>query len=177
MTFKEYLNTYYANRNLSEISGIQTNNYNKGESDKLTDLIGIEEFVNLRGLYVHNNLITDISPIYNLKHLIYFNCHNNLISNLSPLSQLTNLTYIDCGVNKVNDLSPLKNLTKLVNLQCEDNDIETIVDIRAIIKNLESFTFRNNPIYGNYRGLDLDGIIKKLNIDARKLKIEKLFTS
>lgn len=177
MTFNEYLNTYYSNRDLSEIAGIQTSNYNKGESDKLTDLNGIEQFVNLKGLYIHNNLITDISQVSSLQNLIFFNCYNNLITDLSPLSQLTNLTYIDCGINKVNDLSPLKNLTNLINLQCEDNDIENIVDIRAIIKNLQSFTFRNNPIYEKYKGLDLDDIIKKLNIESRKLKIEKLFTS
>jgi hypothetical protein len=52
--------------------------------------------------------------------------HNNGISDLSPVAGLTSLTALTVGDNQINDISPLSGLTKLGWLEFHENDVGAI---------------------------------------------------
>jgi uncharacterized repeat protein (TIGR01451 family) len=126
----------------------------------ISDLTGIEAFVNLTNLECASNQLTslDVAPLINLTSL---NCINNQIStfdvasltNLTHLScesnqltaldvvPLTNLTYLGCSYNQLTalDVAPLINLVHLV---CTSN-LLTDLDV-APLTNLTYLDFQNN---------------------------------
>ena len=96
MTFKElFKNSGYKDQNILDITYLVCN------FKRLTDLNGIEEFINLKKLY----------------------CHYNKIKSLEPIKNLTKLEILSCSHNKIESLEPLKYLTSLKELICYDNPI------------------------------------------------------
>ena len=74
MTFKEWFKTsIYKDDNILDINEL----YCIGKN--LTDLDGIEEFINLERLYCGYNKIKTLEPIKNLTNLKSLSCHDNPI--------------------------------------------------------------------------------------------------
>ena len=59
------------------------------------------------------NMISDLTPLSNLKKLQSLDLGYNAISNLHPLALLENLQWLSLPENKITDISPLQNLTNL----------------------------------------------------------------
>ena len=70
-----------------------------------------------------NNLISDVSPLRNLKQLENLNLDANVIKDVSPLAELKRLEVLYLENNNISDVSPLAGLTNLERLDLRNNAI------------------------------------------------------
>ena len=122
-------------------------------SRDIHDLTGIQFAVNLEGLYLSVNPITDLSPIAGLISLkgLRFGRSNseprNLIkvSDLSPIARLVNLEKLHVDTTNVSDLSPIAGL---INLRWIHFDVSNISDLSPIagLINLKRFGTWGGPV-------------------------------
>ncbi len=114
------------------------------ENKNISDLAGIESFINLtilscpnnqlNNLDVNNNIylielncsnnFLNILEINNHKNLIKLNCNSNSLSTLEVINNL-NLTYLRCHSNLLNILN-VSNNTNLIELNCSFNSLNTL---------------------------------------------------
>jgi hypothetical protein len=80
-------------------------------------LDGIQNLIGLTTLHLINRLITDLTPVGELRNLRNLNLHTNWFSDLEPLSELTALEELIVSENPISDISPLAGLTSLRRLQ------------------------------------------------------------
>ena len=107
---------------------------------RVLDLTGLEFAINLTGLYLGLNGISDVSPLKDLINLTVLDLHRNRgISDVSPLKGLTKLTWLSLRGNRIVDVSPLKDLTKLTYLHLGYNWISDV----SPLKTLTNLTFLN----------------------------------
>jgi len=74
-------------------------------------------------LNLSNNLITDVTPLANLKFLEWLDLSYNQIKDISPLANLKLLGYLDLRYNLISDLTPLYGLKNLWNVQLDGNNL------------------------------------------------------
>ncbi len=101
----------------------------------------------LEALSLHENSLTDISPLAGLTSLTNLNLAFNDIIDLSPLAGLTSLTtlYLQTNSSPI-DLSPLASLTSLTYLDLSDNSL-TDISLLAGLTTLTTLELdRNNLI-------------------------------
>ncbi|AFQ45904.1 cell wall-binding repeat-containing protein [Desulfosporosinus meridiei] len=118
-------------------------------NDDITDLTGLEYFVNLKTLDVGNNQLTKIAALGKLKNLRTLKLNDNGLKDVSALKTLTSLTYLDISDNYITNFTPLKGLTQLTTLYLDDNEPFDDVDgytpdyspIRAYYDNLDKKDF------------------------------------
>nr|WP_315184599.1 COR domain-containing protein [uncultured Flavobacterium sp.] len=111
---KEYLITHPRNQNCYELN----------------------ENMELIGLNLSGNKISDISPLSNLTKLILLDIEENEIDDISSLSLLTSLTYLNCNNNIISDILVLANLTELKHLTLWNNkisDISILINLKQLI--------------------------------------------
>lgn len=100
----------------------------------ISDITGIEAFVNLYRLECNDNQISTIDISSNTM-LEIFNCRNNQISSLD-VSANTALTYLGLGENAVTDLNVSNNLS-LNRLDCFLNEIGTLdISLNTVLTEL-----------------------------------------
>lgn len=94
----------------------------------ISDLTGIQDFVNLTVLHCSKNQITslDLSPFPDLVQLI---CSRNLLTSLD-LSHSPLLEFLDCSRNQITSLD-VTGLVHMIQLKCYDNQI-TSLDLTAL---------------------------------------------
>jgi len=121
----------------AEMAGLEV--LDASESGVL-DLTGLEFAINLTGVYLGLNRISDVSPLQDLINLTVLDLHRNRgISDVSPLKGLTKLTWLSLRGNRIVDVSPLKDLTKLTYLHLGYNGISDV----SPLKTLTNLTFLN----------------------------------
>ncbi len=140
----------------------------------VTDMTGIQSFVNIRNLFIAPSVLTtlDLSGLSNLVLLSYYNndFNYNLTSvNLTGLTSLVNLRISNCQLTSLN----LSGLVNLKYINCDDNLI-TNLDVQGL-PNLEVLECRNNQLtnlnlsnlnylrevhcwYNNLTQIDLNGL-------------------
>ena len=96
---------------VSDMAGLR--NFLAVENKKIADLRGIEYAVNLQGLFMGYNNVSDISPLSTLTDLKRLWINSNPLRDLSPLSPLTKLIDLHIQSINVSDLSPLGTLRNL----------------------------------------------------------------
>jgi len=106
------------------------------KGSQISNLGGIEYFVNLKNLDISWNKIKDIKKIAALTNLEYLRAYGNQISSITPLSNLTRLNSLNIGGNKVTKLDALKGLLGLTTLLLSDNPIKDYSPIEAIYPQL-----------------------------------------
>ena len=104
----------------------------------IRNLTGLQAAINLQGLDLGVNQITDIRPLSGLTNLKQIGLSDNQISDIRPLSRLTKLTTLGLGVNQISDISPLSGLTNLQWLDISSNPITDISPLEHL-SNLEHF--------------------------------------
>lgn len=89
----------------------------------ITDLTGIEAFINLKHLLCNNNQITnlDLSPFTDLTVL---HCEHNLLTSLN-LTGLSNIEQVWCSSNSLTSLDA-SGFVNLFILDCDSNQIENL---------------------------------------------------
>jgi hypothetical protein len=144
---------------VSECQAVEFLNLN---SSNISDLTGIEQFINLKSLYCSDNNMVNIN-VSALSNLNEFRCENNQLSSLNvsgcinliylwlennqltsiDISNLTNLEHLYCGSNQFSSLD-VSNLQNLNVLFCENNNI-TSLDLSQN-SNLWALWCHNNQI-------------------------------
>ncbi|MCP4439692.1 MAG: hypothetical protein GY810_12175 [Aureispira sp.] len=107
----------------------------------ISDLTGIEAFVNLDTFYCYNNQITSLDLSSNVT-LDLLNCSNNQLTSLDVLSNIA-LERLDCSINQLTSLDISSN-TLLTTLFCNSNQL-TSLDISPCI-NLLDFGCSDNQL-------------------------------
>ncbi|WNE41653.1 MAG: hypothetical protein AM1032_000393 [Mycoplasmataceae bacterium] len=90
---------------------------------KLTGILDISDFINLKRLDCSSNKLTDLVISNNNKLEVLF-CSNNLLTNINT-EILYNLTQLYCEVNSINLLN-LENNHELIELVCYENQISDL---------------------------------------------------
>lgn len=95
-------------------------------NSQITDISGLEHFINLEDLNLSFHAITDISPLAGLTRLTQLSLGGNPVADISPLSNLTNLEFLPLFNCQAQDYSPLANLTKLGGLLLDHSTISDV---------------------------------------------------
>ncbi|GEM_PF-6596653 len=120
--------------------------FNNLGGNGISDISGIECFVNLTDLYLYLNNIVDIAPLKYLTNLTDLDLSHNPVSDITPLAGLTNLTRLQLSATKVsNNLAPLKDLINLEHIDIWFNGISDITPF-AGLTNLEDLGIGENNI-------------------------------
>lgn len=130
---------------VKEITSLEFKNKN------ITDLTGIESFINLERLDVSNNNITDLSEIAELVNLKYLFADSNKITNITNLENLNNLETLSLTNNKITNIPQNLILNKISYLTLDNNQIEDITPLTKQLKavgntSLEIFSLSENKI-------------------------------
>ena len=130
----------------------------------ITDLRGIEFAINLTGLDLGGNNISDISPVASLTNLHWLALWHNNISDISAVASLTNLRNLHLDNNSISDISPLASLTNLDWLALGGNNISDISPLEWLTNLRELYLWNNSisdisamPSLTNLTGLDIQG--------------------
>ena len=99
------------------------------QNKSLTDITGINYFINITSLDVSNNNLKNFPNIDALTKLEQFTCNNNQLTTLPELNNFNNLKYINCKNNKITSLPTLNNLTRLEQLLLSNNQLTTLPEI------------------------------------------------
>lgn len=111
------------------------------QNGNITNLSGIEYFINLEHIDCSHNQLEIINISQNIK-LQSLTCYNNKLSSLD-VSKNTELSSIECSNNNLTSINVLKN-TKLVTLEFSNNQV-TEIDVTKNIY-LVQFYFMSNLI-------------------------------
>lgn len=94
----------------------------------------LDEFVNLKSLWLNNNQITIIENLSSLKQLTSLNLQNNLITDITGLEDLTNLNSLMLSNNCISKVSGLSNLKNLVTFEIDYNQVKTADLLKGILE-------------------------------------------
>ena len=112
---------------------------NTNNNSSITDLTGIEAFINLTELRLFNNSLTSLD-VSNNTALTVLACGRNSLTSLD-VSNNTALTELICSFNMLTALDVSSN-TSLVQLFCQDN---TLTNLNVANGNNSNMTFMNAP--------------------------------
>ena len=143
--FREYLNKPEGLIYASDLEALTTFEDDPEDPRGISDLTGLEYCVNLVGLNLGLNKITDISVLANLTKLGWIDLWANEITDISPLAGLTNLRSLVLATNNISDLTPLAGLINLETLSMADNNVSDISPL-AGLANLRSLSLTRNNI-------------------------------
>ena len=162
----------------------------------------LEEFVNLKSLWLNNNQITVIENLSCLKQLTSLNLQNNLISDIEGLDELVNLDTLILSNNYISEIKGLRNLKKLVTFEIDYNHVKTadgfagilecpsisvlnivhnqiddpeVIEVLAQMQNLKVLRMDNNPIVPhtkNYRRVLTHKCLKLQYLDDAQITAE-----
>ena len=90
---------------------------------EISDLTGLEAFINLDSLDIQGNRIDNLDLSMN-KNLRYLNCSNNYLTSLD-VSNYTALEYLQCSSNQLTGLD-ISNNTALEHLECIGNQLTSL---------------------------------------------------
>ncbi|MFA9389062.1 MAG: BACON domain-containing protein [Prolixibacteraceae bacterium] len=148
---------------VSEAEAI-TGTIDVGEKN-ISDLTGIEAFINVFKLYCYNNNIANIDLSHNL-NLNTLICSFSQVSNLL-VSSNSNLQYLSCQGNNLSELDVSSNL-KLISLDMESNHIAEI-DLSGNVE-LQSLYCNNNELIN----LDLTHNLKLTTLYCESTEVSSL---
>ena len=92
---------------------------------------------NVRSVNLRYTLVSDLSPLADLKNLQRLVLYDTPVSDLSPLAELKNLRYLDLSSTQVSDLSPLAELKSLEQLHLNNTPVsdEQVQKLRQALPN------------------------------------------
>jgi len=111
----------------------------------IVDLEGIQYCVDLMGLALDGNQISNIAALARLTNLTNLDLDGNQISDITPLVGLTNLIKLSLGDNEISEITPLAGLTNLIKLNLWQNQISNIAAL-AGLTNLMKLALNHNQI-------------------------------
>lgn len=126
----------------------------------ISDLQGLEAFVNLQSLDLSFQSVSDLRPLAGLVKLKSLSLAGNPISDLSPLAELTGLERLMLSACEADDYSVLSKLLNLEYLMLDHSKIEDLSVLSPLTKlkalYLEAVPTKNFfPLKEIYTGLEL----------------------
>ena len=155
--FKNYL-LGHPNINTNSDTEIQTSeaeNYTgliNVSNQGISDLTGIEAFVNITSLYCHNNNLSNLDLSANIA-LVYLYCYNNILTTLD-VSNSTPLIEVQCYNNRFTDLD-FSNNPNLFALISNDNLLQNLNLKNGNNVVLTTMNATNNP---NLSCIEVDNV-------------------
>ncbi len=139
--------------------------------ESISDIKGLDNFSNLKLLFLDENEISEIAGLESLESLEILSLADNRISEIKGLNTLTNLKFLDL---RLNDLYEIKGLEFLINLEELILDDTGISEIKGLdnLKDLKILSLDYNSIkeVKNLDGLyDLEELYLNLN-EISKIK-------
>ncbi len=113
--------------------------------NKITEIKGLDNLVNLLQLNLSHNHITEIKGLDNLVNLQYLNLNDNQITEIKDLDNLVNLQYLDLSYNQITEIKGLTHLDNLQTLYVYDNQITEIKGLDKLV-NLQTLDLSRNKI-------------------------------
>ena len=112
----------------------------------------LDNFTNLKVLYLENNCIDKIENLENLRNLTCLYLQNNYIKEIENLENNRNLVILNLSNNKIKEIKNLEKLEKLENLYIEKNYISTLQSLEGLleIKKLILLDIQNNELTENH---------------------------
>ena len=110
-------------------------------SASISDMTGIEAFVNLDTLYCASNQLTSLD-LSNNPYLVYLYCDYNKLTTLDVSNNIS-LEFLTCGENLLSNLDVLNN-TNISMLFCSENQLK-MLDVSNNIS-LEGLSCDNNKL-------------------------------
>jgi len=110
----------------------------------ISDLAG--KNLPLEILHLHNNILTDITPIGAYTTIEELVLYNNNISNIDDLSGMLNLSEIDLSENLITDFTDLLTMPNLEFVYLDNNLITFIPDMSTSLPNLRILDLESNFI-------------------------------
>ncbi|RUT68114.1 T9SS C-terminal target domain-containing protein [Flavobacterium cupreum] len=142
------------------------------ENRYITDVTGIEYFINLKSLKIQGNKLVNLN-ISTLKKLEYLDCNSNGLKTIN-IAGLSNLTYLNCSNNGIKKLD-LGGLSKLTTFNCSQNAIKDLVLADFLLletANCAAFGFGDTTITSTTLVLqNLPGLV---NVDCSSTKLTDL---
>ena len=122
--FREYLlaSNYGKDRVITDEEILDVTNIDVEEYG-ITDLSGIEVFVNLKKLECHDNQLSQLD-LTHFKNLESLSCNHNQLTELNLKANVA-LSKLECNDNKIENLD-LTNNVNLTYIDCNDNQISSI---------------------------------------------------
>jgi internalin A len=111
------------------------------KGSQISNLSGIEHFINLKNLDISWNKIKDVKKLSGLARLEYLKAFGNQIGSLAPLEKLVNLRSLNVGGNKLAKIDVLKNLVNLTSLYLDGNKIKDYSPLEALYPQLTDKDF------------------------------------
>jgi internalin A len=115
------------------------------EAKGIADLSGLGQCINLTGLTLIDNHISEIGELSGLNKLRALNLAANQVTDISPLSNLTTLEQLHLGQNQIQDITPLAGLNNLQQLNLHWNQIEDLSPLSGLL-NLSSLDLEGNSV-------------------------------
>tara|TARA_B110000238_G_scaffold198446_1_gene243072 strand:- start:654 stop:1451 length:798 start_codon:yes stop_codon:yes gene_type:complete len=120
--FDNVLDNYVTTSNINTISYLDVSSLN------ISDLTGIEDFIDLSFLECHNNNLTSLD-ILNSLDLYDLDCYNNQLTSID-VSDITTLDELDCRNNNLTSLNVRNgNNTNFIVLKTTNNPNLTCIDV------------------------------------------------
>lgn len=169
--------------NLKQVDSIESSGYVLNDNDFVTGLnlsnnysvkiSFLSVLSNLTHLVLNNDRIRDITPLKNLKNLIWLDLNDNQIGNIEVLQELTNLKRLELYNNRISDIKPIANLVKIELLVLAINRIKNITPLSKLTKLWHLKIYDNlisdlKPLR-NLKSLTMLGINKNLISDISPL--------
>lgn len=150
-------------KDISEIKGLENASNLKGlclQWNTIKEIKGLDNLKNLEFLLLHYNQITEIKGLDKLRNLKVLNLLGNRISKIKGLEKLENLQILNLSQNSISKLDGLTNLKNLEQIYLNENYISEIQNLESL-KNLKILCLSDNPIPSDLLvklgNLDLEG--------------------
>ncbi len=141
----------------------------------VSNLEGLEYFVNLEELNLFGNNVEDISSLASLTKLKFLSLAYNPLAN-TDLSPLLNMVEMEAFVSinsQVQDISALKNMKKLTYLMIFSNAIKDLSPLDGMTE-LENLMISGNPLEGSLNALGSMKKLEKLSLSNCNLNNDQL---
>jgi dynein assembly factor 1 len=121
------------------------------ENNMISEIKNLESLSKLRCLYLQHNCLTQIKNLDNLKDLSTLNLSFNQISKIENLSNLLQLEDLNISHNSINNSSSIVPISEVPSLKVLDlrsnsvEDSEFLLDSLKTLKNLKSLYLKGNP--------------------------------
>ena len=92
-----------------------------GSKNRLSELTGLDQMLQLEHVFLADNRIDDISPMSSLSELREIDLSNNELGNIDALSQLTNVWRLNLDRNRITNIDPLLDFGELESVSLMGN--------------------------------------------------------
>ncbi|MFH1511851.1 MAG: leucine-rich repeat domain-containing protein [Bacillota bacterium] len=102
------------------------------QESMITNLQGMEYFINLRNLHAYFNGISDITPLAGLTQLRNLDLGGNAVVDAGPLAGLLNLEHLILFGSRIADITPLAGLSKLGSVNLSGNPVGGLAPLAGL---------------------------------------------